>query len=137
MAGLWSCSVASTTKRSLWLDRNLAGLLGGTLDAMKPRPALYKVHLWPSDRVERFLAFIPRGAAGSCWRWQGSHGGKGQGRYRYRESGRQGSVYAARVAWILENGPVPRNREVVHSCLNVDCCNVARLFDSTTTVGSI
>ena len=41
------------------------------------------------------------------------------------------SVYAHRAAWILGNGKVPKDREIAHRCLNLDCCNPTHLMVAT------
>ena len=97
----------------------------------KPRAHSYSINSWPRARVERFLAFIDKRGPDECWRWRGSKGAKGQARYRFRVRGRQISVYGPRVAWALTRGPVRHEREVIHRCLDVACCNPGHLVLGT------
>lgn len=54
--------------------------------------------------------------------------------------GRHGRILVThRVAWELENGPIPEGLWVLHRCDNPPCCNVQHLFlgDSATNVADM
>lgn len=62
--------------------------------------------------------FWARVATGDgCWEWLGTRHGHGYGLLRI--DGRL--VRAHRVAWELENGPIPAGLSVLHSCDNRPC----------------
>lgn len=48
----------------------------------------------------------------TCWLWKRSKLGKGYGWAWFESRGE----YAHRVAWILTNGPIPKNKQVLHRC---------------------
>jgi hypothetical protein len=58
-----------------------------------------------------------------CWNWQGgtSGDGRGGGYGRMRVDGATMAVH--RVMYIIENGPVPRQKQIDHICSNRACCN--------------
>ena len=61
------------------------------------------------------------GGPDACWPWQGARLPRGYGKMT-------GAGYAHRIAWELENGPVPAGMYVCHHCDNPPCCNPAHLF---------
>jgi hypothetical protein len=54
-----------------------------------------------------------------CWEWKGQRSPEGYGR--------QGILYAHRVAYEREHGPVPEGYVVHHTCHNRGCVNPAHL----------
>ena len=77
--------------------------------------------------AERFWARVDRRGPDECWEWQGTRiSGK------YGRLARDGyHVWAHRLAWELENGPIPDGLLVCHRCDNPPCCNPAHLFLGT------
>lgn len=75
--------------------------------------------------VARFWDNVRTGAASECWEWKRSRLPKGYGLVRLSQPRRRG--YAHRIAWELENGPIPEGLHVLHSCDNPPCCNPAHL----------
>jgi hypothetical protein len=54
-----------------------------------------------------------------CWIWNASTNAKGYGTFKVA-----GTLHLAhRVAWEMENGPIPSDMDVLHSCDNRPCCN--------------
>lgn len=68
---------------------------------------------------------------GSCWVWQGGHGGSiGQyGRVSVKHGVTLG--YAHRISWELHVGPIPAGLSVLHKCDVPDCVNPEHLFLGT------
>jgi hypothetical protein len=62
-----------------------------------------------------------------CWIWTGCSSPLGYGRFRLDGK----SKVAPRVAWEIENGPVPDRLFVLHRCDNPKCCNPNHLFLGT------
>lgn len=61
-----------------------------------------------------------------CWEFVGAIS-DGYGTIRYN-----GRVHKAhRVAWEVENGPIPNDLCVLHKCDNTKCCNLEHLFLGT------
>lgn len=75
----------------------------------------------------RFWGKVKVGSPGECWPWGGSVDTDGYGVVRW--GGRQ--TKAHRLAWSLENGPIPVGLGVLHRCDNPPCCNPACLFLGT------
>lgn len=67
--------------------------------------------------------------SGECWRWLGFVDGKGYGRFNL--PGVAGRKYvsesAYRVAWAIENGPIPPGGHILHNCDNPICVRPAHL----------
>ena len=75
--------------------------------------------------VDRFWAKVDKSK--DCWTWAASKRGAG-----YGAIGWQGSVRRAhRVAYELENGPIPEGMCVCHSCDTRECVRPSHLFLAT------
>lgn len=78
------------------------------------------------DRL-RFLSKVRHGAPTECWPWAAATSGAGYGRFKVA-----GKLYSAhRLAYELENGPIPAKRVanglILHGCNNPPCCNPSHL----------
>jgi hypothetical protein len=66
----------------------------------------------------RFWARVDRSVPGGCWMWTG---GLNRGYGRLKVAGRL--MYAHRLAWELERGPVPDGLTLDHLCRVLACVN--------------
>jgi hypothetical protein len=82
---------------------------------------------WGRDRsIERFWSYVDKSAGPEgCWLWSG---GKGRASYpRWKSVYWPGDVYAHRIAYRMEVGPIPKGLEVDHLCFVPACVNPAHL----------
>lgn len=74
----------------------------------------------------RFWAKVERGAESECWPWVASVTSTGYG--ALGSGGRsEPKVYAHRVSYELNVGPIPAGLEIDHLCRNRRCVNPAHL----------
>lgn len=81
--------------------------------------------------LDRFWEKVDRsGGPGACWPWRGAHNADRYGVFRVVDAP-TGLVYAHRMAYALEFGPIAEGVEIMHKCPAMprprDCCNPAHL----------
>jgi len=76
---------------------------------------------------ERFWAKVQRGSAEDCWEWLSSCNKKGYGTFFYMGK----SCLAHRISYLLEKGPIPKGKLVLHTCDKPKCVNVQHLYLGT------
>lgn len=64
-----------------------------------------------------------------CFEWQKSKNKKGYGVISARSA--YGTNLAHRVAWIIENGPIEKDKMLLHSCDNPGCINLLHIRKAT------
>jgi HNH endonuclease len=78
--------------------------------------------------AERFWALVERRGPAECWPFRGTKLRDGHGLFNFGERNQP----AHRVAWTLENGPIPVGMLVRHKvCDNPPCCNVRHMMLGT------
>lgn len=90
------------------------------------RPAHLSVTRPARPAEERFWEKVAK--TDGCWEWTGAKHRHGYGAFEH-----VGTVYAHRVAWVLQNGPVPTGLELDHLCKNKPCVRPDHLEPVTHT----
>lgn len=78
----------------------------------------------PEQRIALFWTYVRPNLLNGCWEWQGPRTRFGHGSFYWR--GRH-NVGAHRVAYEIENGPIPTTLFVRHRCDNPPCVNPSHL----------
>lgn len=88
-----------------------------------------------SDIVERFFRYVnTTPTERGCLLWQGHSTKAGYGLFRVnttRSGPRRNMTCAHRIAWEIENGPIPGRLKCLHSCDTPPCVNIKHLFVGT------
>ncbi len=77
--------------------------------------------------IERFWKKVDIKSEDECWEWLGCKDKNGYGQFRVNNK----TYKSHRISWILENGDIPENYCICHSCDNPLCCNPNHLFLGT------
>lgn len=66
-----------------------------------------------------------------CWEFNGKANIRGYGVVSIGRNPSRRTALTHRIAWTLENGPIPKGMFVCHACDNPPCCNPGHLFVGT------
>ena len=66
-----------------------------------------------------------------CWGWKAFRDRKGYARMNVRTAEWHRSISAHRVSWVIHNGDIPAEMNVLHHCDNPECSNPAHLYLGT------
>ena len=86
-------------------------------------------HQLPQQIRKRFLSFVKK--TSTCWLWQGGTSQKYGMFFRTLPNGREQSIKAHRMAWILFRGKIHARLMVLHRCDIPICVRPAHLFLGT------
>ena len=82
------------------------------------------------DYAARFQNYDPH--PNGCWIWKGAPSAKmGYGQASFGPRGARTVIYAHRLSWLVNYGPIPAGLDVLHKCDRPLCVNPSHLFLGT------
>lgn len=73
---------------------------------------------------EKLYSLIDKKSNNECWKWKGSLHKPSMAGYFYHN---KKQYFARKTAYKIANGEIPKNRFILTTCENSDCCNPSHL----------